>query len=165
MPIRLYNIKNIKGVKEMNKRERNEKGFTMVELIIVVAIMGIIGALLVPSFGNMAAKSKVSTDVSTVKTIKRLIDAYNAEGNTPAMATSDTAATIGTNLFNAGYLESATINLQTKGGLEYTAATASSASTLKLDLTAATVTDANIKAVATKMVTADPANADWIKVS
>lgn len=148
----------------MNKEERNERGFTMVELIIVVAIMGIIGALLVPSFGNMAAKSKISTDVSTVKTIKRLIDAYNAEGNLPAMATGDNATTIGQNLFDAGYLESATINLQTKGGLVYTAAGASTASTLQLDVSVSGV-DANIKAVAAKMVVADAATAAWVKTS
>ena len=66
----------------MNKQRKNEKGFTMVELIIVVAIMGIIGALLVPAFGTMSTKAKISTDIATVKTLKRTADAYKAEQGT-----------------------------------------------------------------------------------
>ena len=147
----------------MNQERKNEKGFTMVELIIVVAIMGIIGALLVPSFGNMAAKTKISTDISTTKTIKRLIDSYNVERSTPIANNADITA-IQTALFDAGYLETKTINLQTNGGLVYIAADPSTgkASQLKLDLSS--VTDANIKTVATNMAT-DNMYKDWLKVS
>lgn len=146
----------------MNQERKNEKGFTMVELIIVVAIMGIIGALLVPSFGNMAAKSKISTDISTTKTIKRLIDAYAAEGGDTTALTNK--ATIGQKLFDAGYLETNTINLQTKGELTYTAAAPSSgtASLLKLNLSAATVTDANVQAVSKKMAADTDTYGDWL---
>lgn len=151
--------------KGRNEGERNKKGFTMVELIIVVAVMGVIGALLVPSYRNMATKAKISTDVSTVKTVKRLIDVYNAEGNTPAIKSGDTNKTISENLFNAGYLESKTIDLQTKCELAYSSATTSSASTLKLDVSDTDI-DENIKAVAGKMVTLEADSyRDWIKVS
>ncbi len=63
----------------MNKQRKNEKGFTMVELVIVVAIMGIIGALLVPAFSTMSAKARLTTDIATVKTLKRTADTYKAE--------------------------------------------------------------------------------------
>lgn len=148
----------------MKRERKNEKGFTMVELIIVVAIMGIIGALLVPSFGNMAAKSKISTDISTTKTIKRLIDAYAAEGGDVTALTNKT--TIGQKLFAAGYLETDKIDLQTNGELVYTVAnptaTPATASMLKLDLSVAAVTDANVKAVSQKMAADTDTYGDWL---
>lgn len=70
-------------MEEMNKqnkrKQKNEKGFTMIELIIVVAIMGIIGAVLVPTFGNITNKARVSSDITTVKTLQRQFDVYRAE--------------------------------------------------------------------------------------
>ena len=149
----------------MKKNKRNEKGFTMVELIIVVALMAIIGAVLVPAFGNMATKAKISADISTVKTIKRLVDAYNAESTTALTASTDAATDIGTKLYSAGYLESSTISLQTNGKLIYTVATGGTAPTpskLVLDLSSA---DEDVKAVANKMITSEPSNANWIKTS
>lgn len=129
----------------MNRKRRNEKGFTMVELVIVVAIMGIIGAVLVPSFNNMAAKAKLSTDISTTKTVKRLIDIYNAEKATPLTNGSDTTG-IATALNTAGYLEGTTIELKTGGTLTYTAADGDDPSTLKLDLTGNDVDDSILSA-------------------
>jgi prepilin-type N-terminal cleavage/methylation domain-containing protein len=70
-------------VKEMNKvnrkKQKNEKGFTMIELIIVVAIMGIIGAVLVPTFSNMSTKARLTSDITSVKTLQRQLDVYKAE--------------------------------------------------------------------------------------
>ena len=152
----------IKGVNKVNHKEGNQKGFTMIELVGAVLLMGIMGSLIIPAFGNMVVKSKISTDVSTVKTVKRLIDAYNAEGNIPAMTSGDSVTTIGENLFDAGYLESATINLQTKGKLEYTAATTLSASTLRLDVSGM---DGNLVNLANKMIASDSDNENWIKTS
>ena len=97
----------------MNNTKRNEKGFTMVELIIVVAIMGIIGALLVPAFGAMSAKARLTTDLSTVKTLKRTADSYKAELGSYPNATNLTG--LNTELNSKGYLD-ADAKLQTATG-------------------------------------------------
>ena len=94
----------------MNKQERNEKGFTMVELIIVVAIMGIIGALLVPAFGTMSAKARLSTDIATVKTLKRTADSYKAEQGAFPSATG--IVTLAAELTSKNYLDRA-VEMQT----------------------------------------------------
>lgn len=87
----------------MNNTKNNEKGFTMVELIIVVAIMGIIGALLVPAFGAMSTKARLTTDLTTVKTLKRTVDSYKAEiGSYPA---ADSLDALNTELIAKGYLD------------------------------------------------------------
>lgn len=147
----------------MNKKEKNTKGFTMIELIIVVAVMGIIGAVLVPAFGNISAKSKISTDISTAQTIKRLIDAYQAEGNTKTILGSDKKEGIGEKLYEASYLESKTIQLQTGGDLVYTPPTGSTASKLQVDLSG--VEDENMKDIAIKMLTSNKVRyEEWLKV-
>lgn len=96
------------------QKSNNEKGFTMVELIIVVAIMGIIGALLVPSFLEMSRKAKLTTDVSTIKTLQRTIDAYNAQPQTTYISDQDSIRDIETLLTGAKLLSS-TVELQTGG--------------------------------------------------
>ena len=97
----------------MRKERKNEKGFTMVELIIVVAIMGIIGALLVPAYGTMSAKARLTTDVSTVKTLKRTAESYKAEkGAYPDTTSGDTLVS---KLATDGYLENSNVKLQTAG--------------------------------------------------
>lgn len=101
----------------MNTQTRNnEKGFTMVELIIVVAIMGIIGALLVPSFLEMSRKAKLTTDVSTVKTLQRTIDAYNAQPQSSYISSqviSDVES-----LLKSAKLLSSSVELQTGGSVK-----------------------------------------------
>lgn len=96
----------------MNKQNRNEKGFTMVELIIVVAIMGIIGALLVPAFSTMSAKARVTTDLSSVKTLKRTADSFKAEvGSYPNAAN---LTDLNKELKSMGYID-ASVVLKTSG--------------------------------------------------
>lgn len=99
----------------MNKKERNEKGFTMVELIIVVAIMGIIGALLVPAFGTMSAKARLTTDISTIKTLQRTATAYKTEKELwPGTNASDLVST----LVSDGYLQAQpTLQTSAAGGV------------------------------------------------
>ena len=145
------------------------KGFTLIELIIVVAVMGIIGAVLVPAFGNIAAKSKISTDISTAQTIKRLIDAYHAEGNIPSIVKEDKKEQIGRKLYDAGYLESKSIYLQTGGELTYTPPTTSSPSKLQVNLGSKSdqnTVDENILDMAHKMVDSENVRyTDWLTIS
>lgn len=101
----------------MNTQTRNnEKGFTMVELIIVVAIMGIIGALLVPSFLEMSRKAKLTTDVSTIKTLQRTIDAYNAQPQSSYIS-SQVISDVESLLSEANLLSSK-VELQTGGSVK-----------------------------------------------
>ncbi|MBP3887077.1 MAG: prepilin-type N-terminal cleavage/methylation domain-containing protein [Cellulosilyticum sp.] len=105
---------NNEGMKLMSKIRDNEKGFTIIELIIVVAIMGIIGALLVPSYGTISAKARLTTDISTIKTLKRTVDSYRAEkGRNPSSETFDDLIK---ELKKAGYLDSQ-VSLQTDGNI------------------------------------------------
>ena len=88
----------------MGRERKNEKGFTMVELIIVVAIMGIIGALLVPAYGTMSTKARLTTDISTVKTLKRTAESYKAEKGAYPIATD--LESLNEILTEANYLDS-----------------------------------------------------------
>lgn len=98
----------------MRKERKNEKGFTMVELIVVVTIIGIIGALLVPAYGTMAAKARLTTDIATVKTIKRTVDTYRVqESKAPTKTSYDDLIK---ELADAGYIDSKT-SLQTGCGI------------------------------------------------
>lgn len=74
------------------KQQRNQKGFTMIELMIVIVIMGVIGAAIVPSFGSMTKKAKVSTDVSNLKIVQRQIEIYEAETGTTIATKADGTA-------------------------------------------------------------------------
>lgn len=94
---------------------KDQKGFTLIELIVVVSLIGIIGAMIIPAaqYGMMTAKSKLMTDVSSVKTIKRTAEAFKADqGEYPDMTDGEAFVK---NLFDKGYFESSRINYQTKG--------------------------------------------------
>ena len=104
--------------------QHNEKGFTLIELIVVIAIMGIIGAVLVPQFATMSLRSRMSTDVSTVKTVQNQAEIFYADtgkwpGGNPSSITDPKSVV--NNLVLSSYLDgkylkdSSTLKFQTDG--------------------------------------------------
>lgn len=91
---------------------KDNKGFTMIELIIVIAIIGIIGALLVPAYNSITASARLTTDISTVQTIQRMVDLYHIEqGEYLDQSNYETE------LKKMGYLDTA-IKIQTGGDIQ-----------------------------------------------
>ena len=88
--------------------QHNEKGFTLIELIVVIAIMGIIGAVLVPQFATMSLRSRMSTDLSAVKTVQNQAEIFYADkgiwpgGNPSSMVN---AKDVVSNLVSSSYLD------------------------------------------------------------
>lgn len=119
----------------MNQIQKKKNGFTMVELIIVVAIIGIIGTLVVPAFGPMVTKAKISSDLATVKTLKRTADIYKAEqGKWPQ---SNNLEALNSKLITDKYLDSE-VKFQIDGAEILMNDTDK---TIKLDLSASTAED------------------------
>ena len=108
------------------KTQHNQKGFTLIELIVVIAIMGIIGAVLVPQFSTMSLRSRMSTDVSTAKTVQNQAEIYFADtGAWPGSAAGSIVSLLGsTSYLDPKYLSnSTTVKLQTSGAtLEFDSA-------------------------------------------
>ena len=149
--VNTFTLKRQKEVSELNRNKRkSEKGFTMIELILVIAILGIISAMLVPSFIEMSKKAKLTTDVSTAKTLQWTIDVYNVQ---PGVTVIDTAnlESVVTKLKQEKLL-STDISLQTKGTLKVTGGL------VKLDLSDA---DTDIKTMASELPVDDSLRA-WI---
>ncbi len=63
----------------MRKERMNDKGFSLVELIIVIAIMAILIVVLAPQYLKYVERSRNSTDMQNVATIKTAIETYAAD--------------------------------------------------------------------------------------
>ena len=60
---------------------RNKKGFTLVEILIVVVILGILAAIVIPQFTDASTQSKVSSCLSTLKSLRSQIELYKIQHN------------------------------------------------------------------------------------
>lgn len=63
----------------MRKERMNDKGFSLVELIIVIAIMAILIVVLAPQYLKYVERSRNSTDMQNITTIKNAIETYAAD--------------------------------------------------------------------------------------
>ena len=68
---------------------RKNKGFTLVEILIVVVILGILAAIVIPQFTDASTQSKLSSCLSTLKSMRSQIELYKIQhnDNPPALAT------------------------------------------------------------------------------
>lgn len=64
-----------------------QKGFTIVELLIVIVVIGILAAIVIVAFNGIQARARDSSKESSVKSLMKAIELYNAEnGSYPALA-------------------------------------------------------------------------------
>ncbi len=68
----------------------NNKGFSLVELIIVIAIMAVLVGILAPQFIRYVERSRESTDIQNLESVKSAVEAALADGTytIPASGTS-----------------------------------------------------------------------------
>lgn len=69
----------------MNRR----RAFTLIELLIVVAIIAILAAIAVPNFLEAQTRSKVSRQLSNMRTVNTAIEAYYIDSNKYPLATEN----------------------------------------------------------------------------
>ena len=61
------------------EKKMNNKGFSLVELIVVIAIMAVLVGVLAPQFIKYVEKSRQSTDLSNLDSIKTVVESYYAD--------------------------------------------------------------------------------------
>lgn len=63
------------------KEKKNQQGFTLIELMVVVTVMGIVGVVVVPEFNTILQRSRLTADISTIKTAQGMVDYYHQDNN------------------------------------------------------------------------------------
>ena len=66
------------------------KGFSLVELIVVIAIMAVLVGVLAPQFIRYVEKSRQSTDITNLDSIKQVVESYYADKEGEALPKSVT---------------------------------------------------------------------------
>jgi len=67
-----------------------QKGFTIVELLIVIVVIGILAAIVIVAFNGVQTRARDSSKESSVTSLMKAIELYNAEeGNYPSAGCSD----------------------------------------------------------------------------
>ncbi len=66
-----------------------KKGFTLIELLIVVAIIAILAAIAVPNFLEAQTRSKVSRQLSNMRTATTAVEAYYIDNNRYPLTTEN----------------------------------------------------------------------------
>ena len=61
------------------EKKMNNKGFSLVELIVVIAIMAVLVGVLAPQFIKYFEKSRESTDITNLDSIKQVVESYFAD--------------------------------------------------------------------------------------
>lgn len=61
------------------EKKMNNKGFSLVELIVVIAIMAVLVGVLAPQFIKYVEKSRESTDLTNLDSIKQVVESYFAD--------------------------------------------------------------------------------------
>lgn len=61
------------------EKKMNNKGFSLVELIVVIAIMAVLVGVLAPQFIKYVEKSRESTDITNLDSIKTVVESYFAD--------------------------------------------------------------------------------------
>ncbi|MCD6385986.1 prepilin-type N-terminal cleavage/methylation domain-containing protein [Candidatus Sumerlaeota bacterium] len=66
---------------------QRKKGFTLIELLIVVAIIAILAAIAVPNFLEAQVRSKVSRQLSNMRTLATAVESYYVDANAYPLTT------------------------------------------------------------------------------